>query len=100
MAHDTATDCTRDSEGLACGGTPGSLPVERVGAMARGPSLIQAVSLLGALERAQFHIIDLVENFDGLPEAYQPGSDLWERYDALRQACDTISDGHQRWIGD
>ena len=100
MTNDTATDSIGHVEGLAFGGAPGSLPSERNDGLASGPSLVHASSLLGALERAQFHIMDLVEHFDALPEAYAPGSDLWERYDELRQACETISDARLQWIGD
>lgn len=100
MAHDTATDCIGHASGLARSGAPGSLPIERNERLAIGPSLVHASSLLGALERAQFHIMDLVEHFDALPEAYEPSSNLWQRYDELRQACETISDAHNQWIGD
>lgn len=100
MTNDTATNHDGHAEGLARSGAQGNVPGDRDLGLASGPSLVHAVSLLGALERAQFHIIDLVENFDGLPEAYQRDSDLWQRYDELRQACETISDAHARWIGD
>lgn len=100
MTNDITANGDGLVEGMARGGTPGNVPGDRGGKVASGVSLVRAVSLIGALERAQFHIIDLVENFDGLPEAYQRDSDLWQRYDELRQACETISDAHARWIGD
>ena len=67
--------------------------------MARGPSVVRAVALLTQLEHAQCDLGNLIEQFDKLPEAHSPGSDLWQSYDELRAACETICRLHQRWIG-
>lgn len=56
-------------------------------------------SLLARLERAQAQLSELIEGFDGLPEAYVSGSAAWISYRELETACELISSAHSDLIG-
>lgn len=56
-------------------------------------------SLLARLERAQSQLSELIEGFDGLPEAYVSGSRGWTSYRELETAAELISSAHSDLIG-
>jgi hypothetical protein len=56
-------------------------------------------SLLARLERAQAQLSELIEGFDGLPEAYVSGSRNWTSLRELETACELISSAHSDLIG-
>jgi hypothetical protein len=56
-------------------------------------------SLLARLERAQAQLSELIDGFDGLPEAYVSGSRNWTSYRELETACELISSAHSDLIG-
>ena len=58
-----------------------------------------APSLIARLERAQAQLSELIEGFDGLPEAYVSGSRYWACYRELETACELISSAHSDLIG-
>jgi hypothetical protein len=58
-----------------------------------------APSLLARLERAQAQLSELIDGFDGLPEAYVSGSAAWISYRELETACELISSARSDLIG-
>ena len=58
-----------------------------------------APSLLARLERAQAQLSELIDGFDGLPEAYVSGSRNWTSLRELETACELISSAHSDLIG-
>ena len=56
-------------------------------------------SLLARLERAQAQLSELIDGFDGLPEAYVSGSRNWTSLRELETACELISSAHSDLIG-
>ena len=57
-------------------------------------------SLLQRLAHAESDIVDLVDFWNELPEAYVPGSDNWNAYENLERACELISEARALLIGD
>ena len=56
-------------------------------------------TLLRALERAHAELTELIEGFDGLPEAYVAGGRSWTSLRELETACELIHSAHSDLIG-
>ena len=99
MDHDTAASGIGNEKGMVS--TPERPAVQQSLQLGLGVGVahVRCATLLGNLENARRAIDELIYNFDRLPEAYQPGSDLWARYDELTEACVVLVDAEARWVG-
>lgn len=70
-------------------------------ALAARPQVARSTrSLFEKLEAAEGDIEDLLAAWDGLPDAYQRGSNLWDIYDELERALDDVSRARRSLMGD
>jgi hypothetical protein len=80
----------------------GTQPVNEIAPAGRSGTRLEArstPSLLARLERAQAQLSELIDGFDGLPEAYVSGSRYWACYRELETACELIADAHADLMG-
>lgn len=58
------------------------------------------LSPLEQLEAIRSFADELIENYDKLPEAYQPHSPIWDAYDSIADAIHSLSQARSGLMGD